>query len=218
MVELLIVISLILLLMAIFAVGMQNVKKKMRVSRTVSLVERVGIALESYHSAHGAYPSDGIESPVVTRDGTRLKSGAALTHALTRPMLKTRTNAAGERIVMGKSEPLLDLPQGELTKPLEGDKEAVEMVDAWGNELHYDNLSGDTGRFDEQGDGSVHLSDLDEHEEDPRTTELVIRDGAQSTGKFDFWSHGLGGHSEESVLEATISNWGTVATGEDEDD
>ena len=187
-------------------------------TRTQSLIERVGLALESYHSNTGGYPSDGIESPIETAEGTRLMSGAALTFALTEPLIQTRRNAAGKLVIIGESEPLLDLAKSELTEPLDGDKQAVEMLDAWGNELHYDNLSGDRGRFDEQGDGSFHLSDLEDHEDDPRMTEVVIRDGAQNTGKFDLWSHGLDGHSPEAKMESTLANFEAKGLEEESDE
>ena len=96
-------------------------------------------------------------------------------------------------------EPQLSLPIRQSMPKTEGNLSQAEMMNKAGSELEH--------AIEEAGlQGDVHLEEVEDHGEDPRETEFVSRSGAQNSSKYDLWSHGLSGHTDEATIEATISN------------
>ena len=212
MVELLVTISLIVFLMGMLAVGAGRYLESASKARTMALIQRLSLIIEKYHSITGDYPSDGLDGiDVITTDGTFLFGGAALTHALTQPLVLTQKQPNGEIRVIGEEPAIGDFRSDELSSPSDGDQDARQLLDAWAEPIHYDNVSGGEVSFSGQGLGDTHLDwDDDEqvHSEDPREVgEGTDGIGPQNTNGFDIWSHGSSGHSEEESYDDLNTNW-----------
>ncbi len=212
MVELLVTISLIVFLMGMLAVGAGRYLESASKARTMALIQRLSLIIEKYHSISGDYPSDGLDGiDVITTDGTFLFGGAALTHALTQPMILTQKRANGEIRIIGEEPAIGEFRGDELSAPSDGDKDARQLLDAWGEPIHYDSVAGGEISFSAQGLGDTHLDwDEDEqvHSEDPREVgEGTDGIGPQNTNGYDIWSHGSSGHSEEESYDDLITNW-----------
>ncbi|MFN0057991.1 MAG: type II secretion system protein [Planctomycetota bacterium] len=203
LIELMVVISIMLVLASLVFVGIRSAYAKARISRSKSLIERLATATTEYQSTVGSYPPDGIDSAVVTPDGTRLMSGAALTFALTSPRPKFRRLATGELQLTGEEEAVLELGKKDYMT-MDGDDLAREVVDAWSQPVHYDNVQ---GGYNEQSDESFHLIVFPGHGKDARESEFVAQKGPQNIGRFDIWSHGVSGHSIDENPKFAITNW-----------
>lgn len=212
MVELLVTIALIVFLMSMLAVGAGKYLESASVARTEALLARLSLLIDGYHSKVGAFPIDGLDGDdLITRDGTYLTGGAALTYRMTQPVIYTRTQPNGEIRVIGEEPPLGEFRNDELSPPSDGDTEAIQLLDAWGEPIHYDNVkAGDRG-YSPQSDGESHLDWDDEesvHSEDPRDVgEGTIGTGPQNTEQVDIWSHGSSGHTSDESYDDLISNW-----------
>lgn len=204
MVELLVTIALIVFLMSMLAVGAGRYLESASGARTEALISRVSLLIENYHSVTGDYPSDGLEgSDVITSDGTYLTGGAALTFALTQPLVLTERQPNGELRTIGQEPAIGDFRTDELSAPSDGDGQARQLLDAWGEPIHYDDVSNGDSAFNSQDLGETHLDwdeDFQVHTEDPRLE-------PQNTNEYDIWSHGSSGHSEEESIEDLIKNW-----------
>lgn len=212
MVELMVTIALIVFLMSMLAVGAGRYLKTASNARTMALIQRVGLLIEKYHSITGDYPSDGLDGiDVITTDGTYLFGGAALTYAMTQPMILTQKQANGEIRIIGEEPAIGEFRSDELSAPADDDEDARQLLDAWYEPIHYDAVSGGEISFSPQGLGETHLGwDDDEqvHSDDPREVgEGTDGLGPQNTNGFDIWSHGVGGHTEEESYEDLIRNW-----------
>ena len=212
MVELLVTISLIVFLMSMLAVGAGRYLENTSAKATEALIARIELNLQQYKGTTGSYPSDGLDGDdVITEDGTPLTGGAALTFALTQPMKLTR-EINGEVRVVGENPALGDFRSDELYVT-EEDADARQILDAWTNPLHYDNVNGGDEAFSAQSLGETHL-DFDEdvfvHMEDPREIEeLSGFTGPQNTNEYDIWSHGSSGHEDTEEYADYITNWET---------
>ncbi len=208
LVELLIVIGIIVVLMGLLVAVGSGLRQRAKEKKTEALLKRIELALANYHSSMGEYPPDGMDSKVVTANGTRIASAAALTYAIIRPLERRRRLPNGDFRVIGTSEPLLAFSESELTPKLEDDELAREIVDPWGQPLHYDNLEGGRSYYNVQSDGGVHLEEPDSHQLDPREEHGgAVSPGPQNINRFDLWSHGKHGHTEDEVVSETIGNW-----------
>ncbi|MFQ5653602.1 MAG: type II secretion system protein [Planctomycetota bacterium] len=209
MVELLIVIALIVFLVALVVVNAGDLRNRAKRESVKSLIQRLGMQLETYHSKVGPYPSDGFDTPVETPQGTRLKSGAALTFALLQPIQLTQRLPNGDLRVLGTEEPVAEFADNDLSEAIDDDRDARELLDAWGNPLHYDNLEGGASAYSVQDDGSAHLHEPLAHAFDPREQEGegVELTGPQNPGEYDLWSHGSSGHTDDEKATDTIGNW-----------
>lgn len=214
MVELMIVIGLIVLLMGLIVVRMANVREKGKVANTDSKIRQVQIKLEEYKKLTGVYPPDGFESTVETEQGTQLFSGAALAYALAMPVPQFNITPSGERVPVGSQPPIFEFLQSDLYRD-EGDPEAVELVDAWDQPMHYDDLTRGREAYNIQESADVHLMQgIADHGPDPREVEGVVMSfGPQSPGQFDIWSHGTDGHRREYRIENTIGTWARPVQG-----
>ncbi|MAJ27822.1 hypothetical protein CBD41_00285 [bacterium TMED181] len=212
MVELLVTISLIVFLMSMLAVGAGRYLENTSAKATEALIARIELNLQQYKGITGAFPPDGLDGKdVTTEEGTPLTGGAALTLALTEPMRLTR-KINGEVRVIGEEPPMGDFRSDELYVT-EEDSAAKEILDAWANPLHYDNVNGGEEAFSPQSLGETHL-DFDEdlyiHMEDPREIEeLSGIIGPQNSNEYDIWSHGSSGHEDTEQYEDYITNWET---------
>ncbi|MDE0959460.1 MAG: hypothetical protein OSB09_01620 [Planctomycetota bacterium] len=212
MVELLVTISLIVFLMSMLAVGAGKYLETASVARTEALIARVSLLIDSYHSKVGAFPTDGLDgNDLITTDGSFLTGGAALTYTLTQPLILTRTMSNGEIRIVGDEPPMGDFRSDELSPPSDGDTEARQLLDAWAEPIHYDDVSAGEKSYSPQSDGESHLDWDDEesvHSEDPRDVgEATIGTGPQNIKQFDIWSHGSSGHTTDELYDDLISNW-----------
>ena len=212
MVELLVTISLIVILMSMLAVGTASYLKSAENARTESIIKRVSLYIDTYHSKYGGYPTDGLDGDdLITPEGSYLTGGAALTYTLTQPILITKTLPNGEVRVLGKEEPIGEFRSDEISAASEGDDAARQILDAWYEPIHYDDVSKGIDGYSPQSDGETHLDwDEDEftHSEDPRDLgERSIGTGPQHIEEYDIWSHGSSGHTPEELYEEMLSNW-----------
>ncbi|MAW78180.1 MAG: hypothetical protein CMJ95_12460 [Planctomycetes bacterium] len=204
MVELLVTISLIVFLMSMLAVTFGPMLKRADQANTTALISRVSLLIDGYHSVTGNFPSDGLEGrDVITSEGTFLTGGAALTFALTQPLILTEKQANGDIRVIGEEPAIGEFRSDELSRPSDGDAEARQILDGWAEPIHYDDVSNGDKSFNPQDLGETHLDWDDEiqvHSLDPR-------EHPQNNNEYDLWSHGSSGHTEEEVIEDLIKNW-----------
>lgn len=204
MVELLVTIALIVFLMSMLAVGAGRYLESASAARTEALIARLSLLIENYHSITGDYPPDGLDgADVITSEGTYLTGGAALTHAMVQPLILTEELSSGQTRVIGQNPPIGDFRTDELSAASFGDGEARQLLDAWGEPIHYDNVSNGDDSFSAQDLGETHLDwddDYQVHSDDPRLE-------PQNTNEYDIWSHGSSGHTEEESIEDLIRNW-----------
>ncbi|MBA4683632.1 MAG: type II secretion system protein [Planctomycetes bacterium] len=210
MVELLVTISLIVFLMSMLAVGAGRYLENTSAKATEALIARISLNLGTYKGITGSFPPDGLDGvDVITEEGTPLTGGAALTLALTQPMKLTR-KVGGEVRIVGENPPIGDFRSDELYVT-EEDPDACQILDAWANPLHYDNVMGGDEAFSPQSLGETHLDfdeDLYTHMEDSREIEdLTGVLGPQNTNEYDIWSHGSSGHEDTEEYEDYITNW-----------
>lgn len=213
MVELMVVISVIVVLMAMLAMSAGGLQRRANVAATDGLLQRTGLFIDSYHGKTGSYPADGIDRAVITEEGTPVQSGSALAFALTRPILNREKLPTGEYRVVSSEPAVGEFKGDELSEPFAEDPGARELVDTWGIPLHYDNLEGGRNAYSPQNEGDVHLfwDDLEfdgaVHSLDPRELDGVATSGPQNIGEYDLFSHGGEGHTEDELPEECIGNW-----------
>lgn len=213
MIELLVTISIIFFLFSILIVAAGPARERSKRKKSESLIAQVELVLGQYHSKMGHYPSDGIDETVETEDGTRLKSGAALTFAVRQPLRLFKKQPDGSMRAMGEEPPVgIDFKEGDLTAPYLDDPDARELLDGFGEPFHYDRVAGGERAFSVQDDGDVHLGWEERgliHGLDPREAAGVAVDnaGAQNIGEFDMWSHGVNGHTDDEEPGDVIGNW-----------
>ncbi|MCI0652000.1 MAG: type II secretion system GspH family protein [Planctomycetes bacterium] len=206
LIELMIVLGVILLLAAVLIVKGNQWRIESMEKNTMSTIAICEDKILQYHAIFGAYPPDGIDAPVATAEGTPLKSGAALTYALTQPTRKRQLLPSGEwDVTLG--DPIHKFPMKDLYVD-DGDDEAKELLDAFDNPFHYDCIR-TADDYGVQDDDSVHLKSAPRHGDDPREEAgvAVRTTGAQLPGKYDLWSHGKNGHTAEEELRDVLANW-----------
>lgn len=213
MVELMVVISVIVVLMAMLAMTAGGLQTRANVAATDGLLQRIGLFIDQYHGKRGTYPADGIDGAVITEEGTPVQSGSALAFALTQPILDRERLPTGEFRVVSSEPAVGEFKGDELSEPFADDKNARELLDTWGLPLHYDNLEGGRSAYSPQNEGEVHLfwDDLEidgaVHNLDPRELDGVATSGPQNIEEYDLFSHGPDGHTEEELPEECIGNW-----------
>ena len=82
LIEVLTVIGIIGLLIAAIVVVTGGATEKAKKRGTQGILDRLAMALESYHSEFQAYPPDGYDEPVIAPNGQQLKGSACLTYYL----------------------------------------------------------------------------------------------------------------------------------------
>lgn len=207
LVEMLTVLFILTLLIGLAAVSMGKMRSRSQIAATEGQVHRLGLYLESYQKIAHRFPPDGIDSVVETESGTVLQSGAAMTYALARPTPRYNVTAGGKLERIGVGEPIGEFSTGELYVD-DVDEDAVELVDAWHNPFHYDRLAKGGESYSPQGSGEFHLEEPAMHEEDPRENPAAVTaTGPQNPKGYDIWSHGPGGHGENSAPEGCVATW-----------
>lgn len=210
LIEIMIVISILVTLGAVFMVQIQSVMERTKIQSTRARLQKLALVLEEYRRINASYPPDGIDTEVRNSDGTAVKGSAALYHALS-TSFEYREMAAG--IPRRRTHPpLLQFAESELSDENEEFPGVREIVDAFGVPLHYDNT--ENKRFRPQR-GEVHYPRMDDsdHPADIRTVPaskggVEEPDSNQSTG-YDLWSHGETGHDVDSSIErrTPIASW-----------
>ncbi|MEM7230872.1 MAG: type II secretion system protein [Planctomycetota bacterium] len=213
LIEVLLVVTILTSLAALVLVGGGRMIEGTQARATKSLITRLELLLERYRSETGYYPPDGIDSPVVDGNGNRLRGSAALYYALTTDKeVEIMTGGIPrvitvEALAIGESR----FSDRELSSEDEDFPGVREILDPFGNPVHYDNTF--DGRFMPQG-GEVHVPPMDDdedHPEDPRTTSTdegkwgVVQPGKVQSKKYDLWSWGK--WSAEDPDEPPIANW-----------
>lgn len=206
LVELLIVISVMLILMGLLVVGVGAILTKAKVRSTEALIERLQLSTDDFQTQVGYLPHDGMDDTFRTPDGTDVQSSAALYNQLTQKITKAKRDPSGAVIDYIEITPVLDdLGQDSLSAPNPPDDEhARDIVDAWGNAIHYDNVR---GGFSPQDSAQVHRHSGEAHEPDVRNSDAVAATGAQNKDGYDIWSHGPNGHTAEFDYRETIANF-----------
>ncbi len=218
LIEILVVISLIMVLVAALVANTIKVGQRAYVSSTKTLLNRLDLALGSYRDRVGFYPPDGFDGtePVNARDvpDFPLRASMCLYETLGRPLVIVKPAPGGRRVVERYPTPLIRFRETELYHHPEYNSIA-EILDAWGVPIHYDRLEGPNSYSIEDAP-EIHLEPPPEHPPDPREVEAsaqVVGQG-QNPGKYDIWSHGPYGHEvPPSVYETTggptniICNW-----------
>lgn len=206
LVELLIVISVMLILMGLLVLGVGAILTKAKVKSTEALIKRLQLATDDFQTKVGYLPHDGLDDTFRTPDGTDVQSSAALYNQLTQKKTKAKVSKAGDVTGYTEITPVLDdLGQDSLSAPNPPDDEnARDIVDAWGNAIHYDNVR---AGFSPQDSAVVHRHEGEAHESDVRNSDAVAIPGAQNKDGYDIWSHGPNGHTENFDYKETIANF-----------
>lgn len=213
LVEVMAVVAILALLMSLVLVGAGRYRRKAYEEGTRGLLEKVRSALEEYRAAYSRYPPDGFDSPVYRSVGggrVQISGARCLLYFLCKPTFKIAEY--GDEIVRQELDPFLDINgemisgAGDLDDRL--DDPQNELIDAYGNPIHYDNV-------ERSRDGSVQLSvQMDSsmhtmpdfladqmHGPDPRGIGGPVM--PKNPGQYDLWSHGT------DVEDPTddITNW-----------
>jgi prepilin-type N-terminal cleavage/methylation domain-containing protein len=203
--EMLTVIAILTILMAIALYGIGKYRQKAYIDGTIGLLHNIASALDSYRSEFGEYPPDGFDEdePVVRKVGNSqrpIRGSQCLVYFLALPVMKeTETGSEVTRRSVG---PFLDLKESDLSGAGDLDERLndpnVEILDKWGNPIHYDRVELDARtkkpRLVDQSAASVHTSRgfVAEamHGPDPRRRPGGGGIETNNAGSFDLWSHG----------------------------
>ncbi|GIW73338.1 MAG: hypothetical protein KatS3mg102_2880 [Planctomycetota bacterium] len=205
LVEVMMAMAIIVILMSLALYGLNAYRKRAYEQNTRGLIARIESALAAYYAEFRAYPPDGFDAdePAVRTDGGRqvpIKGSAALVYYLGVPQLKEYE--AGMERMKRQVGPFLEFTEGMLSgqegMALEDRlrEPTTEIIDAYGNPIHYDNVArrrDGSYRVTEQSAPGVHtmsgfIADA-MHGPDPRAAGGAVR--PRNPGKFDLWSHGL---------------------------
>lgn len=217
LVEILVVISLMTFLVTVLVTATLNVGQKAYVASTQVLFERIDLSIDRYRDLCGFCPPDGLDGPVVSREGKEIKSSACLYEYLGRPLQIAKLGTGGKVVVERYDSPVMrGLRSSEIEMSPDEGVAIAEIRDAWGSPLHYDRLEGENS-FSEQSTADIHLSPPEFHPIDPREQAgvMVVEAGkGQNLGKYDVWSHGRHGHDKpesdvevSTALKETLGNW-----------
>jgi prepilin-type N-terminal cleavage/methylation domain-containing protein len=214
LIEVLATIAIMVTLMGLMIVGLGKYRQRAYLEGSRGVLESTRSALESYKTTYSRYPPDGFDYPVFWGAGgtqQQIKGAQCLVYFLGLPTI--RISEVGDDIRTEELNPFLDLTRDMLSGG--GDFEErlanpqVELVDAFGNPIHYDNLErGKDGssQVNDQSDAAIHTSPdffaADQHGPDPRS------DGGQvvaqnTVGTFDLWSHGV----DMDDVTDDVTNW-----------
>ncbi len=218
LIEILVVISLIIILVAALVVNVISVGQRAYISATKSLFQRIELGTGTYKDRTGFNPADGLDAPVTSRDDEPIQSSACLYEYLGRPLVIEKPAPGGRTVVERYPSAVLRFRESELER-IPGELNRAEVTDAWGIPIHYDRLEG-TDSYSMQEDPAIHLNPPEYHPVDPREVIAAVATQTgqgQNPGSFDLWSHGLPGHDPPEVAEdefaadkavaAIICNW-----------
>jgi prepilin-type N-terminal cleavage/methylation domain-containing protein len=209
LIEMLIVVTIIIILLgALVAVG-TGYPDRARANKTQSILGQIELALQSYQSEFGEYPPDGYDYSVSTPQGYPLRGSATLTYFLAwknpdgvndpRDFFLIKKSYAEDpnypvEVKVHNGQPYLEIGTGLFTR-------AGEIVDGWGNPIHYDNCAYDQKtnqpRYSPSPPGMHRCLDPD-----PR--EVRSPHGPIHPGTYDLWSNGKDGHKKDAKANDDI--------------
>jgi len=209
LIEVLVVIFIIAVLASLLLLGVQRYRQKAYIEGTQGTLSKVKSALEEYYGLFREYPPDGYDFPVFRESPTggraQIKGSACLIYFLALPTLQEYE--VGTEKKYKENDPFLaDLKLDQLSGTGDLDRRlgdpTTEILDAFGNPIHYDNTGYEAGaagggpgrrvRVSNQSAPAVHGPDItaDQHGPDPRVGAGGGALQAKNAGKYDLWSHG----------------------------
>lgn len=218
--EMMSVIAILALLMSILIYGIGKYRVTAYEKGTKALLENIRSALEAYRAEYGEYPPDGFsvrpgEAPATRMAGgtsVAIRGSACLVYFLGMPTVQEIE--VGEDVRKKIRDPFLELKSDMLSG--DGDLDAkladptTEIVDPFGNPIHYDRLDLDPTsrepRIDDQTSPATHtmkglVADV-MHGPDPRRKQGGGLE-TKNAGTYDLWSHGKDVHDPTD----DITNW-----------
>lgn len=216
--EIMTVIAILAILMSILIYGIGKYRITAYEKGTEGLLESIRAALESYHADYSEYPPDGFDpaNPAIRMSGGQkaaIHGSACLVYYL--GIAQIMETEVGQDVRKSLKPPYLEFKTGQLSGGDDRDLDQkladprTEVVDAWGNPIHYDRLDYDTqtGRpkIDDQSSPGVHTMQgfvADKmHGPDPRKKGGKLE--TKNAGSYDLFSHGT------DPLDPTrvIGNW-----------
>lgn len=209
LIEILVVIFIIAVLASLLLLGVQRYRQKAYIEGSRGTLSQVKSALEEYYGLYREYPPDGYDFPVFRETPTggraQIKGSACLIYFLALPSLQ-EYEVGTEKKYKEQDAVLGDLKVSQLSGTGDIDQRlndpATEIVDAFGNPIHYDNTAYETGaaggtgrraRVSNQAAATVHGAGItpDQHGPDPRAGAGGGGLQAKNPGKYDLWSHGV---------------------------
>jgi len=209
LIEVLTVVGILSLLIAAIVVVASGSAEKAAKKGTQGILNRLAMALESYHSEFQAYPPDGYDEPVIAPNGQRLKGSACLTYYLA--WMYPDGSGNFERFTLKKQDftdsdniKMVDVNQGvpfiEEVKTKDELNNFGEFIDRFGmqrgNPLRYDNTEVVNGKslYTPRPQTMSGASDPDPREVNNKGKPF-FRDG------YDLWSAGPDGGSKEAKAD-----------------
>jgi len=209
LIEVLTVVGIIGLLIAAIVVVTGGATEKAAKKGTQGILNRLAMALESYHSEFQAYPPDGYDEPVIAPNGQRLRGSACLTYYLA--WMYPDGSGNFERFTLKKPDfsdsdniKMIDVNKGvpfiEEVKTNDELNKFGEFVDKFGmrsgNPLHYDNTEVVNGKsmYTSRPQTMSGESDPDPREANNKGKPF-FRDG------YDLWSSGPDGGTKEAKAD-----------------
>ncbi len=206
-----VVMAIMVTLFALVAFGVTGLRGKAAERATSALIIRLDSFLDDYKQRTGSYPPDGFDSPVKNDQGTSIKGSACLYYFLSQKPVLLIEIRAGKKFIQ-ELPPITKFKESELSNPDPSFPDAREIIDGWGNPIHYDNT--EDGQFQPQR-GDCHFPPIDdeEHPGDPRSGSYAVgsknavdEPGIQGLG-YDIWSFAEQGHEVKEILHLPIATW-----------
>jgi type II secretory pathway pseudopilin PulG len=191
MVEVITVVGVLAILMALSLYGFDKYRKRAFQENTKGLIKSLETALEQYYEDFRAFPPDGFDPGQQVRRGEdgrgpAIRGTQCLVYFLGTPLKKfyevgrdRRTKTVGPYMEFKTSN--LSLEDDADIDQLLNDA-TTEVIDAYGNPLHYDNV-------EEARDGTMSVTEQSAGGPDPRGGGGggII---ARNPGRYDLWSNG----------------------------
>lgn len=197
--ELLIVTSIILILVATLVVATMGVRKSSLVKGTQALLLQIKQATISYYDRYKKYPPDGYDFEVKVYDRT-IKGSQCLVYYLATPQPKAARSPDGT-IVYQMQEPfLMGLQPRSVTFSLEEipDREEIPaLIDTFKEEIFYDRVL-NTAEYSYPLPGDSNPGQPDPRPADAPTVRM---------GKYQIWSLGPDGRDKKGDPSDDITSW-----------
>ena len=213
------VIAILGILMSLLIYGMGPLQRKAKTTGSEAVVQSVKAAIDAYYNQFRQYPPDGYDAPVMRRPATgapaQIRGSQCLIYFLGYRVPVVVEVGQDQRVQ--EVGPFLEITadmlsgEGDLDEKLA--KADTEIVDKFGNALHYDDLSlkDAAGNYMGAEQSDTHLQGGDSvRAPDPRRPQQGGATGATSgggigrnKGAYDLWSHGV------SISDPAddITNW-----------
>ena len=107
LIEILVVISLLVILIAALVANTLSVGQRAYVSANRTLFQRIDLAMGTYKDRVGFLPPDGLDGPYVSRENAELKLSACLYETLGRPLNVEKPAPGGRKVVERYRSPIL---------------------------------------------------------------------------------------------------------------